>query len=186
VRPARARRVRQEQRRRERKARDAGRELRKGDLRDDGHAEPGTRQLLPADQPHGSFQAAQPAIRHSRYQVCNLATPKPTVEFRAFSGSLDEKKIVGWIMLSVGMVERALEGEARATNWTAKPVSPTSPIKRGGEGQTALTRLFYQLGWIKGRQSHTFGNVAGADAAELKTVKRSMMKMARKYDATPA
>ena len=133
---------------------------------------------------HGSFQAAQPAIRNSRYQVCNVATEKPTIEFRAFSGSLDEKKLVSWVMLSVGIVERALKA-ARATNWTAKPVSPTSPIKRKGEGQTALTRLFYQLGWIKGRQSHTFGNVAGADAAELKSMKRAMMKMARKYDARP-
>jgi hypothetical protein len=133
---------------------------------------------------YGSFEAALPAARGNRYHVLNVATPKPTVEFRAFSASLDEKKIVGWIMLSVGMVERALKA-ARATNWTAKPVSPTSPIARKGEGQTALTRLFYQLGWIKGRQSHTFGDVAGADAAELKTVKRAMMKMARKYDAHP-
>lgn len=132
---------------------------------------------------HGSFENVR--RRANRYSVCNFVTPKPTVEFRAFSASLDEKKLVGWIMLSVAMVERALKA-ARATNWTAKPVAPTSPIARkGGDGQTALTRLFYQLGWTKGRQSHTFGNVADAAPAEIKAVKRRLMALARKYDAQP-
>jgi hypothetical protein len=134
-------------------------------------------------QRYGNVNDALRVAGGNRYHVCNFATNKPTVEFRAFSASLDDKKIVSWIMLSVGVVERALKA-ARPTNWTAKPVSPTSPIARkGGEGQTALTRLFYQLGWIKGRQSHTFGNVADVAPAELKGLKRKLMELARKYDA---
>lgn len=133
-------------------------------------------------QRYGTADNALQVARSNRYHVCNFATPKPTVEFRAFAGTLNESKIISHIMMAVGMVERAMKA-ARATNWTAKPVSPTSPIARkGGEGQTALTRLFYQLGWIKGRTDHTYGDVAGRGASAVRTAKKTLMKLARKYD----
>src|SRR5690606_21993725 len=129
---------------------------------------------------YGNVENARRCTTYDRYHVLNLATRKPTVEFRAFSGSLNTDKIVGYVRLCVGMVERALKA-SRATNWTAKPVAPTSPIRRSGEGQTALTRLFYQLGWIKGRQKHTHGDLNPDGAPTLRNSKRTLMKLARKY-----
>jgi len=123
------------------------------------------------------------ADRYRSLNLQNLVTrSKPTVEFRAFAGTLNFEKIVGYVRLAVGMVERAAKAK-RQTNWTAKPVSATSPIHRKGEGQTAVTRMFYQLGWIKGRQSHTFGNLTDENLPTIRNTKRAMMKMARKYDA---
>ena len=139
-------------------------------------------------QRHHDADNAQHQASHLRYHILNLTNlaqrSKQTVEFRAFSGSLNPIKIIGYIRMSLGLVERALTAK-RITNFTAKPVDPTSPIHRNGEGQTCLTRLFYQLGWIKGRQSHTFGDFAvpaDVEVPSIKTIKRELMKLARKYD----
>jgi hypothetical protein len=133
-------------------------------------------------QRHGNAASALHAARAYRYHVANFGSNKPTVEFRAFSASLNADKIVAYIRMVVGLVERA-HAAARVTQWVAKPVVATSPIHRSGEGQTALTRLYYQLGWTKGRQSHTFGNLEGGKP--IATSKRTLMKLARKYDAQP-
>lgn len=135
-------------------------------------------------QRHGNAGRALQASRAYRYHVANFSTEWPTVEFRAFSGSLNVGKIVGYVRLCVAMVERALTA-ARATNWAAKPVAATSPIARSGEGQTALTRLYYQLGWTKGRQPHTFGDLTGDGLPAIKATKKELMRLARKYDAQP-
>jgi len=133
---------------------------------------------------YGNVQRAVQTAGIQRYHVLNLASRKPTVEFRAFSGSLNPQKIVGYVRLCVGLVERALTAK-RQTNWTPKPVAATSPIHRKGEGQTALTRLFYQLGWIKGRQPHTHGDLTGEGLPPIRASKKVLMQLARKYDAAP-
>ena len=124
------------------------------------------------------------AVR-DRYHSLNLTNliygSKPTVEFRAFAGTLNYQKIVGHVRLCVGLVERTLT-RTRRTGWDAKTPVATSPIHRNGEGATCLTRLFYQLGWTKGRVAHTFGNLTGDDLPTIKRSKQALMKMARKYD----
>jgi hypothetical protein len=130
---------------------------------------------------YGSADQALQQAPRNRYHVCNFASHHPTVEFRAFAASLNPQKIVGYVRMCVGLVERAMNAK-RLTNWTAKPVKDSSPIHRSGEGQTALTRLFYQLGWTKGRQPHTFGDLSGEGLPEIKGSKRELMKLARKYD----
>ena len=122
----------------------------------------------------------------NRYQSVNFQNlfggRQQTVEFRAFQGTLNIQKIVGYVRMCVGLVERALT-VSRRTTWTARTPVPTSPIARKGEGATCLTRLFYQLGWTKGRTSHTFGDLTGDDLPTIKDSKRMLMKMARKYDS---
>lgn len=134
-------------------------------------------------QRYGSPQQALRTAGYNRYHVLNPATRKPTVEFRAFAGSLNEEKIVAYVRMCVGLAERALTAK-RTTAWAAKPVKDTSPIHRSGDGQTALTRLFYQLGWTKGRQAHTHGDLSAPDLPPMAKSKRALMKLARKYDAS--
>lgn len=136
-------------------------------------------------QRYGEARAAVTASRAHRYHILNLnnlATGRRrTVEFRAFAGTLNEVKLIGYVRLCLGLVERALCAK-RVTSFVAKSPVATSPIHRKGEGQTELTRLFYQLGWIKGRQPYTFGQVSCEGAPSLKTMKRELMRLAKKYD----
>lgn len=134
---------------------------------------------------HGDSDAAQQRAGIVRYHVLNLTNlttnRRPTVEFRAFGGTLNPVKVVGYIKLCLGLVERALKAK-RVTNFTAPPTSETSPIKRGGEGTTALNRLFYQLGWTKGRTDHTYGDVGPVGPA-WKTIKNELIRLAQAYDS---
>lgn len=133
---------------------------------------------------YGTVGAAQSANRCSRYHVANFATNKPTVEFRAFGATLNATKLVGYVRLCVGLVERALRAK-HLTNWSAKQPVETSPIRRGGEGQTAIARLFYQLGWTKGRTDHTHGDLSGEGLPGVDVVKTEFVRLAKKYDAPP-
>jgi hypothetical protein len=131
---------------------------------------------------YGSFDRAFANARTMRYHILNLETgSKPTVEFRAFAATLNAAKLVGYVRLCIGLVERALKAK-RLTDWTAKEPVESSPIHRGGVGQTALTRLFYQLGWTKGRQAHTHGDLTGIGLPTMFRVKKELMRLARKYD----
>ena len=79
--------------------------------------------------------------------------------------------------LKVGLVERSLMAK-RVTDWNAKTPVETSPIHRSGEGQTAVARLFYQLGWTKGRQPHTHGDLSDAGIPTIDRAKRELMRLA--------
>ncbi|HEV8178153.1 MAG TPA: amidoligase family protein [Gemmatimonadales bacterium] len=123
----------------------------------------------------------------SRYHVLNLVplsreANKRTIEFRAFAGTLNKTKVLGYIRLCLGLVEKALS-TTRAPQWEAKQPAETSPIHRAGAGQTELNRLFYFLGWTKGREAHTFGNITCEGAPKVTTCKKELMRLAKKYDA---
>jgi hypothetical protein len=133
---------------------------------------------------YGNPEQAQQANRHNRYHVANFATNKPTVEFRAFAATLNAEKLVGYVRMCVGLVERAIRAK-HLTDWTAKSPVATSPIYRGGEGQTAVNRLFYQLGWTKGRQPHVHGDLSGDGLPAIEKTKAELMRLAKKYDAPP-
>lgn len=134
----------------------------------------------------GDAQTTMSNGRCDRYRVLNLRNlltgGKPTVEFRAFAGSLNTDKIVGYIRLCLGLVERACKAK-RVTNWTAKAPVESSPVHRNGEGQTALARLFYQLGWTKGRAPVTYGDLQCESAPDIARNKETLMRLAAKYDA---
>jgi hypothetical protein len=121
----------------------------------------------------------------ARYHLLNLTNllghGKPTVEFRVFAGTTNATKAIGYVRLCLGIVEKALSIK-KTPRWVAKTPVESSPIHRNGEGQTALTRLFYGLGWTKGREDHTFGNVQAEDTPGIEEVKKELMRLARKYD----
>jgi hypothetical protein len=116
-----------------------------------------------------------------RYHLLNVETVKPTVEFRAFAGTINLTKIVAHVRTCLGIVEKTLKVK-RLPKWTAKTPVETSPIHRGGEGMTALTRLFYWLGWTKGREQYTFGLESEEGPSVLKC-KETLIALAKKYDA---
>jgi hypothetical protein len=117
-----------------------------------------------------------------RYHVLNVATQRPTVEFRAFAGTTSFAKIVAYVRLAVGMVEKALDLK-RLPAWVAPEPCETSPIKRGGRGLTELNRLFYWLGWTKGRVAQPFGMVGAGEGPTVAEMKDELVRLARKYDA---
>lgn len=120
-----------------------------------------------------------------RYHVLNLTNilshGKPTVEFRVFAGTTNAAKAIGYVRLCLGMVEKALTMK-KLPKWVAKNPVETSPIHRDGEGQTALTRLFYALGWTKGREDHAFGDIQTEELPTIDETKKELMRLAKKYD----
>lgn len=131
---------------------------------------------------YGSVDGAKRHTGCDRYHVANFSTCKPTIEFRAFGATLNPGKLVGYVRLCIAIVERALNAN-RTTNWTAKKPCESSPIHRSGDGYTAITRLFYQLGWTKGRESHVYGDLSGAGLPTIKASKKELVRLAKKYDA---
>jgi hypothetical protein len=146
-------------------------------------------QPIQSDQDYqGAFRftrVALPQRIHDRYHVLNLTNlvsyAKPTVEFRVFAGTTNAVKAIGYVRLCLGIVEKALAMK-KLPKWVAKTPVETSPIHRSGEGQTALTRLFYGLGWTKGREEHTFGDIQPEGLPTIEETKKELMRLARKYD----
>lgn len=141
-------------------------------------------------QRHGSYQGAATSpfgsVLANRYHVLNLTNvnrpTKKTVEFRAFAGTLNETKVIGHLQMCLGLVDRAINAK-RTTQWKAIDPKESSPIHRSGVGQTALTRLFYQLGWTKGRTDKTYGVVPVEGAPSIEAIKKELMRLAKQYDA---
>lgn len=126
---------------------------------------------------HGDTANGLRSAAADRYHVLNLRNLeygyKHTVEFRCFSGSLEATKVLGWIMVCIGMVHKAID--IRITNgW----------IPRGDETPThAVSNLIYYLGWSKSGQKNLRGrrfgwmeNLIGFDA-----IRKEFLRLARKY-----
>jgi hypothetical protein len=96
-----------------------------------------------------------PTRSPNRYHALNLTNlahgTKDTVEFRVFSGSLSPIKVVGWVMVCLGLVERALAGK-RMPSWSPKPLS--GGWKKAGPGQSETERL---MGYRSGELSEVGG-----------------------------
>jgi len=118
--------------------------------------------------------------RYRTLNVNNMLKTQMTVEFRAFAGTVSFIKILGHIQTALGLAEKAL---GAAVPFKA----PRTNIYRGGDGQKALERIFYLLGWNLGRKDvgklecSAFGWICSLD--ELKTVKTELRRLACKFDS---
>jgi hypothetical protein len=135
---------------------------------------------------YGGDKPAKDQIESRRYHALNLTNlangRKHTVEFRVFSGSLKPIKVVGWIQVCLGLVERALAAK-RKPSWSPKP--PSGGWKKAGPGQSEAERLMGYLAWGAGysrihggRQYGWLGDVIPQDA-----IKAEFRRLAKKYDA---
>jgi hypothetical protein len=139
---------------------------------------------------HGDAPKAKEKMNPDRYNslnITNLAnrnSRQQTVEFRVFSGSLNEVKIVGWIQTCLGIVERAVNSK-RTPKW--EPNAPSGGWKKDGDGQSETERMLGFLAWGKGYARIHGGKQYGwiSDAIPQETVKAEFRRLAKKYDAEP-
>ena len=121
----------------------------------------------------------------ARYKILNIKNLQSggtgTVEFRCFSGSLDAKKIVGWVQVCLGIVEKALTCK-RCPSWNGKKLEGI--WKRDGVGQTETERLLAYLCWGNYGKYLTHMKAYGWISNDIKqeSIKKTFRELAKKYD----
>ena len=135
---------------------------------------------------YGSQEQAKNRVEQGRYHALNLTNlahgTKDTVEFRVFSGSLSPVKVVGWIQVCLGLVQRALAAK-RMPSFSPKPLS--GGWKKAGEGQSEAERLMGYLAWGAGYARLHGGRSFGwlGTAFDQDAIKTEFRRLAKKYDA---
>jgi len=141
---------------------------------------------------YGDKDQAKNRCEADRYHLLNLthlARGKNRIEFRAFAGTLNKTKVLGYLMMCLGLVELALTTR-RCADWDyAKKAGTKSCWDRPGAGigETELNRLFYRLGWTKSwykgeLRNKTYGEIAGEGSQrDWKGIKTKLLDLARKY-----
>lgn len=135
---------------------------------------------------HRDAASAQTQMRNQRYHILNIMPlanrARNAVEFRAFSGSLNAKKILGWIQLCLGIVERALTTK-RLPKWTPSPAR--GGWKKDGEGASEIERLMGYLGWGEGYARTKGGRQYGwiSNLIPQDEIRKEFRRLAKEYDA---
>lgn len=142
---------------------------------------------------------AESISRGARYQSVNLAKYHQggRIELRLFAGTLNPTKVVAAILLVLGLVEVAMNGNKKTTwEWNAKPGTKPLGYVPNKPGRTELNRLFYRLGWTIGWRSgedrrRKFGMDGMAypqdgtsELPSMKDIKRELRRLAKQYDTT--
>ena len=142
---------------------------------------------------YGDKDQAKRRCEVDRYHIINLthlAHGRNRIEFRAFAGTLNKTKVMGYLMMCLGLVELALTAR-RCSGWdyTKKEGTRSCWDKPGaGMGETELNRLFYRLGWTKGwykgdLRGKTFGELAeNGSTPNWRMIKAKLTELAQKYD----
>jgi hypothetical protein len=135
---------------------------------------------------YGRVSRAIRAALRDRYHLLNIATTKPTVEFRVFGASLNPTKILAWIRLCVGLVEKANES-AKGAPWNHKAAAG-GLNGTSGEGEKEVARLLFSLGWTyDGFGTRAFGRkkfgLIDGIGVDLSAAIAECMRLAKKYDA---
>ncbi len=143
---------------------------------------------------YGNKDAAKQRCESDRYHLLNLthlARGQNRVEFRAFAGTLNKEKVIGYIQMCLGLVELALNTK-RCSGWEYEKrdgVKSCWDRPGAGEGETELNRLYYRLGWTKGwykgeLRNKRYGELSNdGQTCDWKATKKKLIEMAKKYDA---
>lgn len=138
-------------------------------------------------KPYGSASAAIRVCSRDRYHGLNLCSAWPTVEFRFFSGSLNAVKLLAWVRLCVGLVERsAVADKPIPWNHRGRPAGLNGVGVNPGAKEVA--RLVFALGWTYegfGTRRHgrrVFGALEGEDRQALDQDVKALLGLAEKYD----
>jgi len=121
-----------------------------------------------------------PGRRYSINITNVFESHKKTVEFRTFSGSTKGHKIASWVTLCLAFCERAFEAKKYAA-WETPQLRYTdlrNPSK-------LLNRLFYALGWTKGKKDVKRSELAVlglvTDTDELRRYKKILRRLVRRF-----
>jgi len=134
---------------------------------------------------YGKPDEAKKNLDARRYHALNLTNlargRRNAVEFRVFSGSLNTTKIIGWIQVCLGLVERAANGK-RNPAWEPKPAK--GGWKKAGPGQSETERLMGYLAWGAGYARIHKGRQYGwiTDLVPQDEIKTEFRRLAKKYD----
>jgi hypothetical protein len=108
----------------------------------------------------------------SRYKLLNLTNlcggTKNTAEFRAFGGTLNITKILGYVQMCVGLVEKA---------WTTKNTPAYQRTEQPATGVASVNRMVSVLGWTRK------GGFGVIDGNSIPAIKKEFSRLAVKYDA---
>jgi len=125
-----------------------------------------------------------------RYNVLNLkpiATgEKPTVELRAFAGTLNSTKMVGYVLMALAMAERAKNSTGKFVWDDAKPAiqKPLFAKDSRGAGEAEFRKFMYWFGWSERTGTKlVWGNVAGEGVPTMAACVGELVRLCRKYDA---
>lgn len=135
---------------------------------------------------YGTRSQAISRARRDRYHLLNIATTKPTVEFRVFGATMNPNKIAAYVRLCVALCEKAVTSK-RSASFNKSAVG-LRYLEGKGAGVAELTRLFYVVGWRKVRKSvKVLGDLNGFDVPPIDASKAELIRLASKYDqlATP-
>lgn len=135
---------------------------------------------------YGDAKKAKESMDPDRYHALNINNlargRRPTVEFRVFSGSTSAIKLVAWVLVCLGLVDRALSNK-RLPSWAPHALKAGGGWAKSGPGQSELERVIGFLGWSPSYekiQGKAFGWVdAGVTKEEVKT---ELRRLAKKYD----
>lgn len=113
----------------------------------------------------------------NRYHVLNLTNlrrgGKHTVEFRAFAGTTNPTKMLAYVSMCIGTVQKALDNTADVPAWDFNaPVHPAS-------GSVALDNLLGELGW---GNCTNYGIIAEPTAPGMVAMAFELGRLAQKYD----
>ena len=143
---------------------------------------------------YGDKDNAKNKCEADRYHLLNLthlARGKNRIEFRAFAGTLNKTKVVGYLMMCLGLVELALNTK-RCSDWDyAKREGTKSCWDRPGAGTGRDgTQPACSTGWGGPKvgtrvrcATRSSGEIASDTAKpDWKAIKTKLLELARKYD----
>ena len=120
--------------------------------------------------------------RRDRYHLLNIATTKPTVEFRVFGSTLNPNKIAAYVRMCVALCQKAIVSRRAAP--FAKTASTCKYLANHDAGMAELNRLFFAVGWRKGRASvQTLGDLTAENIPTIEESKKELVRLATKYDS---
>lgn len=113
-----------------------------------------------------------------RYQLLNLMNlvthARDTVEFRAFAGTLNVVKLIGYVQVCVGLVAKAASFKCAPCYASANKTRSDEPTN----GVDAVAKLLRILNWTRN------GGYGVIDLSTVKGIKAEFNRLATKYDAS--
>lgn len=121
----------------------------------------------------------------NRYHLLNVTNylqgRQPTVEFRAFSGTLNADKINAWVRICVSLVEMALNGINPAWEVSERTLLH---VPEGGQpetrGQSAVNYLIFYL-WRQAHGGRKFGKI-DHDRYTTRRAMNTLRELATRHD----